>query len=108
MSADAAPPGGDINKGPLVLGLCTVSTSLGLAAVVTRMFVRVRIVRNVGWDDYAILVAAVSTSAPSVPDPRPHGISSDDDLFLGHRHHGHGLRDPGCPLRQRKTYVLHR
>lgn len=64
MVSATAPPGGDINKGPLVLALAIVSTSLALLAVGTRIFVRVKIVRSVGWDDYAIVVAVVSTSAP--------------------------------------------
>jgi hypothetical protein len=74
MSSATAPPGGDINKGPLVLTLVTVTTSLALIAVGTRTFVRVTIVRNVGWDDYAIIVGVVSTSTHALPSPlKPQG-----------------------------------
>jgi hypothetical protein len=63
MSHSAPPPDDDINKGPLVLALCTVTTSVALIAVGTRIFVRVRIVKNVGWDDYTILGAMVTFQA---------------------------------------------
>jgi len=57
------PPDGDVSKGPIILAVTIVSTSLALIAVGLRMFVRTVITRGVGWDDYAILGAAVSKTA---------------------------------------------
>lgn len=54
------PPDGDVSKGPVILAVTIVSTSLALIAVGLRMFVRTVITRGIGWDDYAILGAAVS------------------------------------------------
>ena len=49
----------DVNRGPLLLGvsltLCIVSTIF--ASV--RFYVRAMIVRNLGWDDYAMMIAVV-------------------------------------------------
>ncbi|KAK3326631.1 hypothetical protein B0H66DRAFT_166523 [Apodospora peruviana] len=53
-----APPDGDVNKGPMVLALTIVSTILALVAVGMRLFARITVVRNVGWDDYTIVGAA--------------------------------------------------
>ncbi|KAM7203289.1 hypothetical protein V8F33_002280 [Rhypophila sp. PSN 637] len=52
------PPDGDVNKGPIVLAITYVTTSIALLAVAMRMFVRVKVVKSVGWDDYAILLAS--------------------------------------------------
>lgn len=48
----------------MILTVTVVTTSLALVAVGLRIFVRTTIVRGVGWDDYAILAAAVSTTEP--------------------------------------------
>ncbi|KAM7212514.1 hypothetical protein V8F06_012095 [Rhypophila decipiens] len=52
------PPDGDVNKGPIVLAITYVTTSIALLAVAMRMFVRIKVVKSVGWDDYAILLAS--------------------------------------------------
>jgi len=57
---DTPPPDGDADRGPLLLGVTIVSTSLALAVVGLRLFVRVKIVKNVGWDDHTIVAASVS------------------------------------------------
>lgn len=65
------PPDGDVNKGPVVLAITYVTTSIALVAVALRMFVRVKIVKSVGWDDYAILLASVSASYTLPTDLAP-------------------------------------
>lgn len=54
------PPDGDVNRGHVILIVTAVTTSLALIVVGLRMFVRLTIVRGVGWDDYTILAASVS------------------------------------------------
>jgi len=59
------PPDGDVDKGPMVLALVTVSTGLALLTVALRLFVRITVVKSVGWDDHAIVVSAVSLALHS-------------------------------------------
>ncbi len=56
------PPGSNLpdeNHGPAILASCATVTVLALTAVVTRMWVRVIMIRSVGWDDYFIIAAMV-------------------------------------------------
>ena len=52
---------GDASRGPVLLSISMGTVSFAFATVIIRFCVRVRISRNVGMDDYAIAVAAVST-----------------------------------------------
>jgi hypothetical protein len=54
----------DENKGPEVLVSCTVVTVVALILVVARMYVRVKVVKSVGLDDYAILASMVRRLFP--------------------------------------------
>jgi hypothetical protein len=56
--ADVAHPGGlglpDINQGPRIIVATAVTTAAALIVVLARFYVRIFLIRNVGWDDYAM------------------------------------------------------
>ncbi|KAJ5570964.1 hypothetical protein N7535_004624 [Penicillium sp. DV-2018c] len=56
--ADIAHPGGlglpDINQGPRILIATAITTVAALTVVLARFYVRIFLIRNVGWDDYAM------------------------------------------------------
>ncbi|CZR63592.1 related to integral membrane protein [Phialocephala subalpina] len=47
----------DVNRGPAILGATITVTILAFASVCARMYVRVRMIRSTGPDDYVILFA---------------------------------------------------
>ncbi|KAI9760023.1 MAG: hypothetical protein M1840_002751 [Geoglossum simile] len=49
----------DENKGPRVLGACTTVTLAALILVMIRVYVRTRMVKNLGYDDFAIFASMV-------------------------------------------------
>lgn len=53
------PPGGDEDRGPQFIVAAAVTTVAALIAVCLRTYVRIRIVRAVGIDDYMIIVSMV-------------------------------------------------
>ncbi|KAK4443032.1 hypothetical protein QBC34DRAFT_214792 [Podospora aff. communis PSN243] len=55
---DTPPPDGDADRGPVLLAVTIVTTMVALIVVALRMFVRVKIVKNVGWDDHTINAAS--------------------------------------------------
>ncbi|KAI9820536.1 MAG: hypothetical protein M1832_003727 [Thelocarpon impressellum] len=57
--ATAPPASGfpDEDKGPQILAACTSLTLIALLCVCLRFYVRIKVVKSIGHDDYAILVA---------------------------------------------------
>ncbi|KAG7129156.1 hypothetical protein HYQ45_011577 [Verticillium longisporum] len=53
----ATPLPADVNRGPQILGVCGAMVGLALVFVVLRVYVRVAIIRQLGWDDYCMIVA---------------------------------------------------
>ncbi|KAG7105419.1 hypothetical protein HYQ44_016731 [Verticillium longisporum] len=53
----ATPLPADVNRGPQILGVCGAMVGLALVFVVLRVYVRVAIIRKLGWDDYCMIVA---------------------------------------------------
>ncbi|KAL6710095.1 hypothetical protein ACN47E_009886 [Coniothyrium glycines] len=47
----------DENQGPTILGATLTVTIAALITMATRLYVRARVIRNVGWDDYVMLFA---------------------------------------------------
>lgn len=45
-------PRSDINQGPRILIATAITTAAALITVIARFYVRICIIRNVGWDDY--------------------------------------------------------
>lgn len=52
---------GDVNRGPIVLGITLSTVILGILAVGTRLLIRLRITKVFGWDDGLIVAALVSS-----------------------------------------------
>ena len=53
------PPDGDVHRGNGIAATALVDTIFAVFVVALRVITRIRIVRNVGWDDYTIIGAAV-------------------------------------------------
>ncbi|OCL11955.1 hypothetical protein AOQ84DRAFT_313007 [Glonium stellatum] len=45
------------DQGPTILAITLTVTSLALVTLIIRLFVRIRMIRNVGWDDYMMVLA---------------------------------------------------
>ena len=66
--ADAAEMPPDENRGPEILAVCGALVGLALVVVLLRIYVRARMVRHVGVDDWTIIAAMVcSTCLRSSP-----------------------------------------
>ncbi|KAF2852350.1 hypothetical protein T440DRAFT_526926 [Plenodomus tracheiphilus IPT5] len=51
----------DEQQGPVILGATLTVTLAALITMITRLYVRVKVIRNVGWDDY-VMVSAMALS----------------------------------------------
>ncbi|KAL0939915.1 integral membrane family protein [Colletotrichum truncatum] len=49
----------DINRGPEILAICGTLVGITVVIVLLRIYVRARIVRIVGWDDWCMIAATV-------------------------------------------------
>jgi len=56
---DTAPPGPDISKAPLLVGITTFLHVISLSLFGGRIYTRVRPTLRLGWDDYFIAAAVV-------------------------------------------------
>ena len=54
------PPEGDVISGPRYMAAIAATTVVAVLIAWLRMYVRVFMSRNVGWDDYTMFVASVS------------------------------------------------
>ena len=52
-----------MNKGPQILLACGICVGVALVMVVLRVVVRLKVLRNIGWDDYCIIAAMVRMPA---------------------------------------------
>lgn len=55
------PLDGDLNQGWAVLAICWAFITCALVSTMLRVWVRLRITRNLGLDDYVAVVAMVRT-----------------------------------------------
>lgn len=53
------------DRGPVSLGVTVSLTALSTAFVVARLFVRIKLLRNVGLDDYLIAGSMVNLHPPA-------------------------------------------
>lgn len=61
------------NQGPAILATTLTVTSLALVTLIIRLFVRIRMIRNVGWDDYTMISAmALCVAGQAVIIPEVH------------------------------------
>lgn len=56
----------DEDQGPVILGATLTVTIAALITMATRLYVRVRMIRNVGWDDYVMITAMVLVCTRSI------------------------------------------
>jgi hypothetical protein len=49
----------DEDQGPVILGATLTVTAAALITMLTRLYVRIRMIRNVGWDDYVMITATI-------------------------------------------------
>jgi len=52
----------DEDQGPVILGATLTVTIAALITMATRLYVRARMIRNVGWDDYVMISAMTLVS----------------------------------------------
>lgn len=45
------------NGGPTILGATLTVTVFALLTLIVRLYVRIRMIKNLGWDDYIMIVA---------------------------------------------------
>lgn len=64
-SAIPLPPDGDINRAPTLLAVTWLECSLSTLFVAARFYCRIKVTRNLWWDDWAILVTLVDSAAKS-------------------------------------------
>ena len=72
----APPPDGDVDQGWAVLAVCWTFIACALISTMLRVWVRSRITRNLGGDDYVAVASMVTTP--------PHRIQNAS--FLAHNH----------------------
>ena len=62
--ADQGVPNED--QGPVILGAALTVTIAALITTITRLYVRIHLIRNIGWDDYVMISAMVLVSHPNM------------------------------------------
>ncbi len=60
MEAPSEPLDGDQNKGPVYCAVALSFCALACVFVLLRMFVRIKMIHSIGWDDVFICLALVS------------------------------------------------
>lgn len=53
------PPDGDVNRAPTLIGVTWFECVLSTLFVALRFYCRIKITRNVWWDDWVILLTLV-------------------------------------------------
>ena len=61
MPLGVPPPGGDMNRAGEVYGFTWSLEMISLLFVVSRMYSRIKLTRNVWWDDWLVCFAFVSS-----------------------------------------------
>lgn len=70
------PPGGDQNRSAVTYGAAISIVILSTAAVAARMYARVCVIHNVGWDDHTIIITQVDCLSKFFYSPKA-AIDSD-------------------------------
>lgn len=66
------PPGGDQNRAAVTYGASISIIILSTTAVAARMYARVYVVHNVGWDDHTIMITQVNCLSGNLFSPGCH------------------------------------
>ncbi|KAK4691992.1 hypothetical protein P7C71_g5127, partial [Lecanoromycetidae sp. Uapishka_2] len=61
MDFTKPPPEGDVNLGPGIIGTLVATSSTCIIVVALRFWVRGRLIKALGWDDWTILLALLGT-----------------------------------------------
>ena len=56
----ARPDNGDVDQGWALLAVCWAFVTCAFISTALRVWVRMRLTRNLGWDDYNMMIAMVS------------------------------------------------
>ncbi|KAF2806512.1 uncharacterized protein BDZ99DRAFT_394327 [Mytilinidion resinicola] len=81
------------NQGPIILATTGTVTALALITLALRLFVRIRMIRNVGWDDYAMIMAAALCIAGFICIvPEVHNGAGQHINHVDRAHFGRGLK----------------
>ncbi|KAJ8109136.1 hypothetical protein OPT61_g7681 [Boeremia exigua] len=100
------------DQGPVILGATLTVTIAALITMVTRLYVRIHMIRNVGWDDYVMISAMVLCIAGQILIIPEVYYGAGPDLSLRHLP-GQNLRrffpvaHRGAPLLQTSHYRHH-
>lgn len=62
-TTEAGPNVPNEDQGPVILGATLTVTIAALITMATRLYVRIHMIRNVGWDDYVMISAMVLVSS---------------------------------------------
>ena len=69
------PPDGDRSQGWALLSVCWAFVAAALVSTILRVWVRVKLTRNLGWDDHHMIIAMVSLQRTiAIPDSRPDSL----------------------------------
>ena len=60
----AVPDNGDVDKGWAILSTCWALVAVAFVSTITRIWIRARLTRNLGWDDFFISLAMVNCLFP--------------------------------------------
>ena len=60
------PLDGDRSQGWAILAVCWAFVTTAFATTILRVWVRMRLTRNLGWDDYYMVIAMVSNQSYDV------------------------------------------
>ena len=60
------PSDGDRSQGWALLAVCWAFVTAALATTILRVWVRTRLTRNLGWDDYYMIIAMVGKTVNDV------------------------------------------
>ena len=100
-SLETPPAGGDRNKAPAFATITILVSVVATVSVVARLYVRSRVIRQVGMDDVIITIALVSVAHPILSEYL--GCLTP---FLDSLDCGHSMRCFCCSLRPGETPVL--
>lgn len=94
------PPDGDKNYAGILIGVNWAVFGPATIVVALRVYTRLRISHNIGWDDAMIVLAQVCRSDQDRVTASREILTRCD---IGRQLRGHGVRDARGPLRPRTT-----
>ena len=98
MALIAVPPDSDLNRASEIYGFTWSLEIISLFFVVSRMYSRIKLTRNVWWDDWFVCIAFVGLCSDSATH-----ILTDLDFGLHHL----SIMDRLCWPGLRKAFILH-